>query len=150
MIESKRISVNTLGVLIGLELSVLWILMGLEVGFAFKPASTLSYIVTLGAHRHTIMTIAGLILIPICAREVKWGFLAAMILGLVTFILTSVSVIEMIAAPAGDGERLFGPAVWIILQIPIMLFGYRARKRVNEAETEKDNQIELDKSSHYG
>ena len=130
--ESRRISVNTLGILIGLELSVLWILMGLESGFAFKPTSTLSAIVTLGAHRHTIMTVAGLILIPICAREVRWGFLAAVMLGLVTFVLTSVSVIELIAAPAGEGEKVFGPAVWVTLQIPIMLFGYRARREAGE------------------
>jgi hypothetical protein len=130
--KSRRISVNTLGVLIGLELSVLWILMGLESGFAFKPTSALSAIVTLGARRHTIMTIAGLILIPICAREVRWGFLAAMILGLATFVLTSVSVIELIAAPAGEGEKVFGPVVWVVLQVPIMLFGSRARKETDE------------------
>ena len=129
---SRQISVNTLGVLIGLELSILWILMGLESGFAFKPTSTLSSIVTLGARRHTIMTIAGLILIPICAREVRWGFLTAVMLGLVTFVLTSVSVIELIAAPAGEGEKAFGPVVWVALQIPIMLFGYRAHKEVGE------------------
>jgi hypothetical protein len=127
--KAGRISVNVLGVLIGLELSVLWILMGLELGFAFKPTSTLSTIVTLGAHRHTIMTVAGLVLIPICAREIRWGFLAAMVLGIATAALTSVSVIEMVVAPApGDEGRLFGPIVWILLQIPVVLFSYRFRK----------------------
>lgn len=134
MSVSKRISTNTLGIIVGLELSVFWIFMGLETGFAFKPLSTLSYIVTLGAHRHTIMTIAGLILIPICAREIKWGFLAAMVLGMVTLVLTSVSVAEMlIATPPWYGGQLFGPAVWIVIQIPIILFGYRARKELSEA-----------------
>jgi hypothetical protein len=128
------VSANTLGVIVGLELSVFWIIMGLETGFAFKPTSTLSYIVTLGAHRHTIMTIAGLILIPVCAREIKWSFLAATVLGTVTFVLTSVSVIEMlIATPPGYGGRLFGPLVWIVLQIPIILFSRRARKEASEA-----------------
>ena len=130
----KKISTNTLGVIIGLELSILWILMGLEIGFAFKPSSMLSYIVTLGAHRHTVMTIAGLILIPICAREIKWGFLAAMVLGTVTFILSSVSVVEMlVATPPGYEGQLFGPSAWIAIQIPIILFSYRARKELNEA-----------------
>ena len=127
----KRISTNTLGVIVGLELSVLWILMALESGFAFKPNSTLSYLVTLGAHRHTVMTIAGLVLIPICAREIKWSFLAAMILGMVTFVLTSVSVVELlVTTPPGYGGRLFGPIVWIALQIPIILFSYRAQREL--------------------
>jgi hypothetical protein len=97
MNESKRISTNALGVVIGLELGVFWILMGLETGFAFKPTSVLSYIVTLGAHRHTIMTVAGLILIPICAREIKGGFLAAMVLGMVTFVLASIGLSNALA-----------------------------------------------------
>jgi hypothetical protein len=133
MDKSRRTSINTLGVLIGLELSVLWILMGLELGFAFKPTSILSTIVTLGAHRHTIMTVAGLILIPICAREIRWGFLAAIILGITTTVLTSVSVLEMLVAPApGDEGRLFGPIVWIVLQIPVVLFSHRSRKALDE------------------
>jgi uncharacterized membrane protein YeaQ/YmgE (transglycosylase-associated protein family) len=130
----KTISTNTLGVIVGLELSVLWILVGLEIGFAFKPSSMLSHIVTLGAHRHTVMTVAGLILIPICAREIKWGFLAAMILGIITSVLTSVSVIELLIAPPPWYEGMqFGPFVWIVIQIPIILFGYKARKELKEA-----------------
>jgi hypothetical protein len=131
--KSRRTSINTLGVLIGLELSVLWILMGLELGFAFKPTSILSTIVTLGARRHAIMTVAGLILIPICAREIRWGFLAAMILGITTIVLTSVSVLEMLVVPApGDEGRLFGPIIWIVLQIPVVLFSHRSRKALEE------------------
>jgi hypothetical protein len=132
MNRSEKIYV--LGTIVGLEFSVFWILMGLESGFAFKPTSTLSTIVTLGAHRHTIMTVAGLILIPICAREIRWGFLAAMILGITTSILTSVSVIEMlVAASPGDEGRLFGPIVWIVLQIPVILFSHKSRKALCEA-----------------
>ncbi|MBE9507476.1 MAG: hypothetical protein IMY86_05450 [Chloroflexi bacterium] len=131
----KRISTSTLCVIAGLELSVLWILIGLEIGFAFKPHSTLSYIVTLGAHRHTVMTIAGLILIPICAWEIKWGFLAAMVLGIVTSVLTAVSVIELLIAPPPWYEGMqFGPFVWIVIQIPIILFSYQARKELGEAK----------------
>jgi|LGVF01.2.fsa_nt_gb hypothetical protein len=130
----KRISTSTLCVVAGLELSILWILIGLEIGFAFKPHSTLSYIVTLGAHRHTVMTIAGLILIPICAWEIKWGFMAAMALGIVTVILTSVSVIELLIAPPPwyEGQQ-FGPGIWVMLQIPIILFSYRAIKELSES-----------------
>jgi hypothetical protein len=132
--KAGRTSANVLGVLVGLELSVLWILMGLELGFTFKPTSTLSTIVTLGAHRHTIMTIASLLLIPICARELRWGFLAAMILGIATIALTTVSVIEMVVAPApGDEGRLFGPIIWIVLQVPVILFSHRGRKEQGEA-----------------
>ena len=130
----KKILTSTLGVILGLELSVFWILIGLESGFAFEPTGTLSYIVTLGAHRHTIMTVAGLILIPICAREIRWGLLAVMILGITTSVLTSVSVVEMlIVASPGDKELLFGPLVWIVLQIPIILFSHKSRQTLSRA-----------------
>ena len=134
MSGSRRIPTNTLGVIVGLELSVFWMFIGALQGFAFKPWSTLSYIVALGSHRHTIITIAGLILIPICAREIKWAFLAAMVLGMITFVLTSVSVVEMLIAPPPWYEGWqFGPIAWIVLQIPIILFSYRARKALGEA-----------------
>jgi hypothetical protein len=113
--------------------------MGLELGFAFKSTSTLSDIVTLGARRHTVVTVASLILIPICAREIHWGFLAAMILGGITFVITSISVLEMlITRPSGYESQLFGPVVWIIFQIPIILFGYRGRKELSKAIDGRD------------
>jgi hypothetical protein len=127
MAKGQRISNNALGVIIGLVLSVWWIFMGLDMGFPFVPFNDLSYIVTLAGYRHTVMTIAALALIPICSREYRWGFLAAMILGALTFVLSLITVVNLLVfAPAGFQETLMGPLVWLIIQIPIVVFAYRA------------------------
>ena len=129
MKKSQKISNNTLGVLIGLVLSVWWIFMGLDIGFRFEAPDTTSYLLTLCGHRHTIMTIAALILIPICAREARWGFILAMLLGAITFLLTLLHIIYMlISTPPGFESQLFGPIVWVIIQLPIIFFSYRALK----------------------
>jgi DMSO/TMAO reductase YedYZ heme-binding membrane subunit len=131
----KKISTNTLGVIMGLVISVFWIFIGLDFGFNFGAGfDSISYLLTLGGYRHTIITIAALILIPVCAREYRWGFSAAMALGIVTQILASTHVIYMlIVTPFGYESLLFGPIVWSFMQTPIILFSYRARKELNEA-----------------
>jgi len=126
----KRISTNTSGVIIGLVISVLWIFMALDFGFNFGDGfDSLSYLLTLGGYRHTVIPIAALILIPICAREYRWGFSAAMVLGIIAFVLPLTHVVYMlIIAPPGYESLLFGPAIWSVMQIPIVVFSYRARK----------------------
>jgi len=104
--------------------------MGLDIGFRFEAPDTTSYILTLGGLRHTIMTIAALILIPICAREIRWGFILAILLGAVTLLLTLSHIIYMIISkPPGFESQLFGPIVWTIMQLPIVFFGCRALKK---------------------
>ena len=103
--------------------------MGLDIGFRFEAPDTISYLLTLGGLRHTIMTIAALILIPICAREARWGFILAILLGAVTLLLTLSHILYMvISKPPGSESQLFGPIVWSIMQLPIVFFGYRALK----------------------
>ncbi len=128
----KKISTNTLGVIIGLVISVLWIFVGLDSGFEFGSGfDNVSYILTLGGYRHTVMPVAALILIPVCAREYRWGFLAAMLLGIVTLTLASTHVIYMlIAAPVGYKSLIFGPTGWSVIQILIIVYGYKAYKYV--------------------
>ena len=129
----NKISTNTLGVIIGLVISGFWIFMGLDFGFTFGSGfDSISYLLTLGGYRHTIIPIAALILIPICAREYRWGFSAAMVLGIVAFVLPLTHVVYMlIIAPLGYKSLIFGPAVWSVMQIPIVVFSYRARKELN-------------------
>jgi hypothetical protein len=130
MTKNKGISNNTLGVTIGLVLSVWWIFMGLDMGFPFVPFNDLSYIVTLAGYRHTVMTIAALVLIPICAREYRWGFWVAMILGALTFVLSLITVVNLlVSAPADFQQIVMGPSVWLIIQIPIVVFAYRALRQ---------------------
>ena len=130
----KKISTNTLGVIIGLVVSVLWIFMGLDSGFKYGSGfDNVSYILTLGGYRHTVMSVSALFLIPVCAREYRWGYWAAMLLGIVTLTLALTHVIYMlIATPAGYKSLLFGPTVWSFMQIPIVVFGYRARREVDK------------------
>ena len=131
MSKTNRITNNTLGVIIGLVVSVWWIFMGLDLGFPFVAGDEVSYILTIGGYRHTIMTIAALILIPICAREYAPSFLGAIILAIITFALCLAHVTYMLlAAPSGFESQLFGPVVWAIIQIPIVLFSYRARREL--------------------
>ena len=126
----KKISNKTLCVIIGLVVSVLWIFMGLDSGFKYGSGfDNVSYILTLGGYRHTVMSVSALFLIPICAREYRWGFLAAMLLGIVTLTLALTHVIYMlIAAPFGFKSLIFGPTAWSVIQIFIIVYGYKAYK----------------------
>ena len=133
MNNKTRIRNSTLGVIIGLVVSVWWIFMGLDIGFRFEASDAVCYWLTLGGHRHTIMTILALVLVPVCALEKQWGFLAAMVLGAATLTLSVVHVVYMlIVAPSGYESQLFGPIVWSIMQVPIVVFGYRARREVDK------------------
>ena len=132
MKKSKKISNNTLFTIIGLVTSVWWIFMGLDIGFRFVAPDFVSYLLTLGEYRHTIMTIAALILIPFCSMGNRWGFLGAMVLGSVTLILSLThSIYMLIATPPGFESQIFGPIVWSIIQIPIIVFSYRAKKELS-------------------
>jgi hypothetical protein len=129
MNSKARISKSALGVIIGLVVSVWWIFMGLDLGFRFEASDAVSYWLTLGGYRHTIMTIVALFLIPVCALEKRWGFLGAMVLGIATFTLSVIHIVYMvITAPSGYESQLFGPIIWSVFQIPIIVFSHRARR----------------------
>lgn len=129
MNSKARIRNSTLGVIIGLVISVWWIFMGLDIGFRFEASDSVSYWLTLGGYRHTIMTILALFLIPVCALEKRWGFLGAMVLGIATFTLSVIHIVYMvITAPSGYESQLFGPIIWSVFQIPIIVFSHRARR----------------------
>ena len=130
MNNKARIRNSTLGVITGLVISVWWIFMGLDIGFRFEASDAVSYWLTLGGYRHTIMTTLALVLISVCALEKRWGFLGAMVLGIATLTLSVVHVVYMlITAPSGYESQLFGPIIWSLMQIPIILFSRRARQK---------------------
>ena len=138
MNSKARIRNSTVGVIIGLVFSVWWIFMGLDIGFRFEAGDVVCYWLTLGGYRHTIMTIFALVLIPLCALEKRWGFLAAMVLGLATLTLSAAHVVYMlIVTPSGYESQLFGPIIWSFMQIPIIVFSHRVRRELaEEAGTE--------------
>jgi hypothetical protein len=119
---------SSLAVIIALVVSIWWIFMGLDIGFRFEAPDPICSWLTLGGHRHTIITILAMVLIPVCALEKRWGFLAAIGLGSATLILSVVHVVYMlITAPSGYEAQLFGPIIWSFMQIPIIAFSHRAQ-----------------------
>jgi hypothetical protein len=120
---------SSLAVIIALVVSIWWIFMGLDIGFRFEAPDSICSWLTLGGYRHTIITILAMVLIPVCALEKRWGFLAAIGLGSATLILSVVHVAYMlITAPSGYEGQLFGPIIWSLMQIPIIAFSHRARR----------------------
>ncbi|KPV64562.1 MAG: hypothetical protein AOA66_0095 [Candidatus Bathyarchaeota archaeon BA2] len=128
--KAKRISFNTLGVIVGLVTSVGWIITGLLGGLAVALKDELA-----SATFIYIVTLVGLILIPICSRENKWGFLSAMVLGIVILVAALPFVTGLVTElPPPEspefGLVVVGGAIWLIIQIPIIVFSYRAYRKV--------------------
>lgn len=128
--EVYRLSNNTLGVIIALEGIIFGIFVGLKMGFSFVPLSDLTYIATLGGNRHVVGTIAALILIPVCVKQTKKGFLAVMAVISVTGILTSISIIDALFLTPESGLKAPVATVMLIFQILAMVFSYRAVKEI--------------------
>lgn len=129
MNDKYRIHNNTLGIIIGLVASIGWIFMGLDIGFSFDAPDAISLWLTLGGYRHTIVTLIALVLIPFCAIEKRWSFIAAMVLGAITLVLSVIHVLYMIIATLpGYETQLFGPVMWSVIQVVIIIFSYRAMK----------------------
>lgn len=131
MQRSTGISNNVLGCIIALEAIIFGIFVGLKMGFSFVPPSTISSIATLGGNRHIIGTIAALILIPICAKQTKKGFLAALTVLVITAILTLISVIDLLFITHGFEYKAPVAAAMLIFQIIAIVFIYRAMKEVD-------------------
>jgi len=126
MVNTTKISNYKFGVIICLVLSVFWIFMGLDLGFKFKAKDLICYLLTLGGLRHTIMSICALILIIICARGIRMGYLGALILGITTFSLTFTHILYMlISDPEAYSLMLFGPLVWVLIQIPMIILSFK-------------------------
>ena len=129
--KAKRISVNTLGVIVGLVVSVGLSISGLKEGLAaaLDPVS---------ANVVYILTLVSLILIPICSRENRWGFLSAMVLGIVLLALSVSDFTQLItglpSAESPEFESTVGGMIWGIIQIPIIVFSYRAYREGTQPE----------------
>jgi len=61
-----------------------------------------------------------------------------MVLGIVTLALSLAhSIYMLVATPPGFESQIFGPTVWSIIQIPIIIFGYKARQELIKATTKE-------------
>jgi hypothetical protein len=126
--KTNKASRYKLGVIICLVLSVFWIFMGLDIGFKFEAVDLVSRLLTLGGLRHTIMSVCGLVLIVVCSTSKhRIGFLGTLVLGVMTLTLTAAHIIYMFAVdPSGFIAQLFGPLVWSLIQIPLIIFSFKA------------------------
>ncbi|MFQ6086099.1 MAG: hypothetical protein ACE5OY_07555 [Candidatus Bathyarchaeia archaeon] len=124
--EANRISNNALVVVVGLVISVAWIITGLVRGLAAVADPWITAFVY-------IVTLVALILIPICARENKWGFLLAMVWGIVIIIVRVIITVRLITGPMPEPQAfemlVIGGTIWLIIQIPIIVFSYRAYRK---------------------
>ncbi len=130
--SKHRITNNTLGVIIGLVISVWWVFMGFVTGFPFPiPDDIISYILTWGGLRETITPVLYLILIPIVAIENKRGFWAALVLSIVLL------VFSLLVPILGYAIKIFGPIVFSIIQIPIIIYSYKALQEQSKTTIEE-------------
>lgn len=126
--EGNKISKNALVVVLGLVISVAWIIIGLvETPEAPGLSTVLPPLIIVFV---IIVSLVGLILIPICARENKWGFLSALILGIIVISYEAKNQINFITGTMPEGSLfvllVIGGVIWLIIQIPIIIFSYRA------------------------
>lgn len=122
MKKGSGISNNTLGAIIGLEAIALGIFIGLKTGFSFEPPSTLGAIATLGGNRRIVGTIAALIFIPMFAKQIKGGVLAAMIFTSATAILTSIGIVDLLFITPGFVAKTLVTIAMLVVQILVIVF----------------------------
>jgi hypothetical protein len=123
----------TVGVVVGLIISVGWIVGGYSIGLA-EAMKTVGY--SLGLVVFVFLaTLINLILIPICLREKEWGFFSAMIISLLTIVLViAVGPVATLISTGGQSTFDFYLAVgggicWLFIQIPIVVFSLLAYRK---------------------
>jgi len=126
----KKINNYTLGLIIGLIASILWIFLGLDFGFHFKAYDQFCNILTLFGFRHTIISILVMIMIPLCACENIIGIIGSMITGIITFFLTATHIVYLIIIK--QTEYIFGPVIWLLIHITIIISAYLSYKELNK------------------
>jgi hypothetical protein len=133
MSENKSKSIGMMAV-VALVVSEAWIIAGYAgnlYGYTIAVGMTVWHLAFIG-----VVTLANLVLIPFVVKENKWAFLATMIVGIATFLVT---------LGVGPGYTLVtsgwqsttdyiiavgGGIVWSVLQIPVIFFSFRAYRKL--------------------
>jgi hypothetical protein len=129
--KSKSVGMMTT---IALIVSAAWIIIGFMgnlYGAAIAVGMTMWHVAFTG-----LIALADLVLIPFVVKEIKWAFLAAMIVGIAAF---------LVALLVGPGYTLItsgwqsttdfntavgGGILWIVLQIPVIFFAFKAYRKL--------------------
>jgi cytochrome c oxidase assembly factor CtaG len=131
--ESKSKSVGLMP-LVALLISEIWIVMG-YVGNLYGAMTTVGYNIWFLAFTG-LVTVANLILIPFAVKENKMAFLAAIIIAAAIFlVILVVGPVYQLATSGWENSTDYmlavgGGIVWLILQVPVMFFSYKAYRKL--------------------
>jgi hypothetical protein len=131
--QNKGKSIDMMAI-IALVVSEVWIVLG-YVGNLYGAMTAVGYDMWFLAFSG-VVTVANLLLIPFVVKENKWAFLAAMIVGLVIFlVILTVGPVYTLVTTSWQSTMdyltaVVGGIVWLILQIPVIFFSFRAYRKV--------------------
>jgi hypothetical protein len=102
--------------------------------FPFITYDPFCSIICLGGTRHTVGVLGALVLIPLCAAKKRFAFLAAAAFGMLIFLLCAAHIAYMLAAkPYRFEEQIHGPIIWALVQLPVIIYGYKSFAEVKNA-----------------
>jgi cytochrome c oxidase assembly factor CtaG len=133
MSENKGKSVGMMAI-VALFVSEVWIVLG-YMGNLYGAMTAAGYTIWFLAFTGMI-TVVNLFLIPFVVKEKKWAFLAATIVGIVLLLVILVAGPVYTVATTGwqsttDYQLAVGGGiVWLVLQIPVIFFSFRAYRKL--------------------
>ena len=131
--ESKGKSIG-ITALVALVVSEIWIVLG-YVGNLYGAMTAVGYDILFLAFTG-LVTVANLVLIPFVVKENKWAFLATMIVGLAIFlVILIVGPVYQLATTGWEDSMDYmlavgGGIVWLVLQIPVIFFSFKAYRKL--------------------
>ncbi len=133
MSETKGKSIGMMAV-VALVVSEAWIIAGYAgnlYGATIATGMSMWHLAFMGA-----VTLANLVLIPFVVKENKWAFLGTIVVSIAIFIVTLgvgpgytlvtsgwISTTDYMTAVGGG-------VVWLVLQIPVIFFSFRAYRKL--------------------
>jgi hypothetical protein len=111
-----------------LSVSIAIIFIALDIlEFPFISYDSFCSIICLGGTRHTVGVLASLVLIPLCAAKKRFAFLAAAAFGIFIFLLCVIHIAYMlIVRTYRFEEQIHGPIIWAMVQLPVIIYGYKS------------------------
>jgi hypothetical protein len=131
--ENKGKSIGIMAI-VALVVSEVWIILGYA-GNLYGAMTAVGYDILFLAFTG-VVTVANLVLIPFVVKENKWAFLGTMIVGIAIFlvILTVGPVYQLVITGwQGTTDYLLavgGGIVWLVLQIPVIFYSFRAYRKL--------------------
>ncbi len=131
--ENKGKSIGLMAV-VALVVSEAWIVVGYAgnlYGATIAVGMNMWHLAFIG-----VVTLANLVLIPFVVKEKKWAFLGAMVVGIAIFLVTlgvgpGYTLLTLGWQSTADYmTAVVGGLVWVVLQIPVIFFSFRAYRKL--------------------